>query len=83
MKNLAFVSFVANEIRDVRAVVELSKKAYINVQNQKVFQLKEADNNKVNDKDVPTGRWAEGYVKALADNNISKGDGKGNFLCTK
>lgn len=47
---------------------------------QKVFQLKEAGNNKVNYKDVPTGHWAEGYVKALADNNISKGDGKGNFL---
>lgn len=31
-------------------------------------------------KDVPIGHWAEGYVKALADNNISKGDGKGNFL---
>ena len=46
----------------------------------KVFQLKEDGNNKVNFKDVPTGHWAEGYVKALADSNISKGDGKGNFL---
>ncbi|SME05587.1 Internalin-A precursor [Bacillus mobilis] len=46
----------------------------------KVFQLKEAGNNKGNFTDVPTGHWAEGYVKALADNNISKGDGKGNFL---
>ena len=45
----------------------------------KVFQLKEDGNNKVNFKDVPTGHWAEGYVKALADSNISKGDGKGNF----
>ncbi|QWU44194.1 NEAT domain-containing leucine-rich repeat protein [Bacillus sp. NP247] len=47
---------------------------------QKVFQLKEDGNNQVNFKDVPSGHWAEGYVKALADNNISKGDGKGNFL---
>lgn len=46
----------------------------------KVFQLKEDENNKVNFNDVPTGHWAEEYVKALADNNISKGDGKGNFL---
>ncbi|PJZ21336.1 NEAT domain-containing leucine-rich repeat protein [Bacillus cereus] len=46
----------------------------------KVFQLKEDENNKMNFNDVPTGHWAEGYVKALADNNISKGDGKGNFL---
>ncbi|HDR7796946.1 TPA: NEAT domain-containing leucine-rich repeat protein [Bacillus tropicus] len=46
----------------------------------KVFQLKEVENNKGNFNDVPTGHWAEGSVKALADNNISKGDGKGNFL---
>ncbi|MDM5432421.1 NEAT domain-containing leucine-rich repeat protein [Bacillus hominis] len=46
----------------------------------KVFQLKEDENNQVNFKDVPTGHWAGGYVKALADNNISKGDGKGNYL---
>ncbi len=45
----------------------------------KVFQLKEDENNKVNFNDVPTGHWAEEYVKALADNSISKGDGKGNF----
>jgi len=46
----------------------------------KVFQLKEDGNNKESFKDVPTGHWAEGYVKALADNHISKGDGNGNFL---
>ncbi len=46
----------------------------------KVFQLKAAEGNNVNFKDVQAGHWAEGYVKALADNNISKGDGKGNFL---
>ncbi|EJV88306.1 NEAT domain-containing leucine-rich repeat protein [Bacillus cereus] len=45
---------------------------------QKVFQLNE--NNLENFTDVPTGHWAEGYVKALVDNNISKGDGNGNFL---
>ncbi|EMI9086875.1 MULTISPECIES: NEAT domain-containing leucine-rich repeat protein [unclassified Bacillus (in: firmicutes)] len=47
---------------------------------QKVFQLKEIEKSVVSFKDVPKGHWAEGYVKALADNNISKGDGKGNFL---
>ncbi|WP_142339980.1 NEAT domain-containing leucine-rich repeat protein [Bacillus cereus] len=47
---------------------------------QKVFQLKENKNSVESFKDVPTGHWAEGYVKALADNDISKGDGKGNFL---
>jgi internalin A len=47
---------------------------------QKVFQLKENENNLENFTDVPTGHWAEGYVKALVDNNISKGDGNGNFL---
>ncbi len=47
---------------------------------QKVFQLKENGNTVGSFKDVPKGHWAEGYVKALADNNISKGDGKGNFL---
>ncbi|EJQ53589.1 hypothetical protein IEQ_01087 [Bacillus cereus BAG6X1-2] len=47
---------------------------------QKVFQLKENENNVGNFTDVPTGHWAEGYVKALVDNNISKGDGNGNFL---
>ncbi|PEC22374.1 NEAT domain-containing leucine-rich repeat protein [Bacillus cereus] len=47
---------------------------------QKVFQLKENENSVESFKDVPKGHWAEGYVKALADNNISKGDGKGNFL---
>ena len=46
---------------------------------QKVFQLKANENNVESFKDVPTGHWAEGYVKALVDNNISKGDGKGNF----
>ncbi|MES5895201.1 MULTISPECIES: NEAT domain-containing leucine-rich repeat protein [Bacillus cereus group] len=46
---------------------------------QKVFQLKENKNNVGNFTDVPTGHWAEGYVKALVDNNISKGDGNGNF----
>ncbi|PGM90357.1 NEAT domain-containing leucine-rich repeat protein [Bacillus cereus] len=46
---------------------------------QKVFQLKENENNVGNFTDVPTGHWAEGYVKALVDNNISKGDGNGNF----
>lgn len=47
---------------------------------QKVFQLKGNGNTVGSFKDVPKGHWAEGYVKALADNNISKGDGKGNFL---
>lgn len=47
---------------------------------QKVFQLKENKNSVESFKDVPTGHWAEGYVKALADNDISKSDGKGNFL---
>ncbi|PFM92195.1 NEAT domain-containing leucine-rich repeat protein [Bacillus cereus] len=47
---------------------------------QKVFQLKETEKSVVSFTDVPKGHWAEGYVKALADNNISKGDGKGNFL---
>ncbi|OJE49201.1 internalin [Bacillus proteolyticus] len=47
---------------------------------QKVFQLKANESNLENFKDVPTGHWAEGYVKALEDNNISKGDGNGNFL---
>ncbi|WP_242212734.1 NEAT domain-containing leucine-rich repeat protein [Bacillus cereus group sp. BfR-BA-01383] len=47
---------------------------------QKVFQLKENKNSVEGFKDVPKGHWAEGYVKALADNDISKGDGKGNFL---
>ncbi|HIE6628515.1 NEAT domain-containing leucine-rich repeat protein [Bacillus luti] len=47
---------------------------------QKVFQLKENGNTVGSFKDVPKGHWAEEYVKALADNNISKGDGKGNFL---
>lgn len=37
MKKLTFLSLVANEIRDVRPVIELSKQAYINIQNQKVF----------------------------------------------
>ena len=46
---------------------------------QKVFKLKENGNIVESFKDVPKGHWAEGYVKALADNNISKGDGKGNF----
>ncbi|CAH2464869.1 MULTISPECIES: NEAT domain-containing leucine-rich repeat protein [Bacillus cereus group] len=46
---------------------------------QKVFQLKENENSVESFKDVPKGHWAEGYVKALADNNISKGDGKGDF----
>ncbi|EJR37168.1 NEAT domain-containing leucine-rich repeat protein [Bacillus mycoides] len=47
---------------------------------QKVFQLNETENNLENFTDVPIGHWAEGYVKALVDNNISKGDGNGNFL---
>ncbi|GAB6611862.1 NEAT domain-containing leucine-rich repeat protein [Bacillus cereus] len=47
---------------------------------QKVFQLKGNEKSVESFIDVPTGHWAEGYVKALADNNISKGDGKGNFL---
>ncbi|PQZ59748.1 NEAT domain-containing leucine-rich repeat protein [Bacillus sp. MYb209] len=47
---------------------------------QKVFQLNENENDLENFTDVPTGHWAEGYVKALVDNNISKGDGNGNFL---
>ncbi|HDR3887972.1 TPA: NEAT domain-containing leucine-rich repeat protein [Bacillus cereus] len=46
---------------------------------QKVFQLKANENSVESFKDVPKGHWAEGYVKALADNNISKGDGKGDF----
>ncbi|WP_242241509.1 NEAT domain-containing leucine-rich repeat protein [Bacillus cereus group sp. BfR-BA-01309] len=47
---------------------------------QKVFQLKGNEKSVESFIDVPTGHWAEGYVKALADNNISKGDRKGNFL---
>ncbi|WHY30466.1 NEAT domain-containing leucine-rich repeat protein [Bacillus wiedmannii] len=47
---------------------------------QKVFQLKGNEKSVESFADVPKGHWAEGYVKALADNNISKGDGKGNFL---
>ncbi|OTX98127.1 hypothetical protein BK730_00270 [Bacillus wiedmannii] len=46
---------------------------------QKVVNEKVAE-EVIEFKDVPKGHWAEGYVKALADNNISKGDGKGNFL---
>ncbi len=45
MKKLVFLSFVANEIRDVRPVIELSKTAYINVQKSKVF-LEETEVNK-------------------------------------
>ncbi|WP_002149635.1 NEAT domain-containing leucine-rich repeat protein [Bacillus cereus] len=47
---------------------------------QRVFQLKGNENSVESFKDVPSGHWAEGHVKALADNNISKGDGNGNFL---
>ncbi|WP_242246221.1 NEAT domain-containing leucine-rich repeat protein [Bacillus cereus group sp. BfR-BA-01523] len=47
---------------------------------QRVFQLKENENSVESFKDVPSGHWAEGYVKALVDNKVSKGDGKGNFL---
>ncbi|MEI5913475.1 NEAT domain-containing leucine-rich repeat protein [Bacillus albus] len=47
---------------------------------QKVFQLKENENRAENFKDIPNGHWAKGYVKALVDNKISKGDGEGNFL---
>ena len=47
---------------------------------QRVFQLKENGNSVESFKDVPMGHWAEGYVKALVDNNVSKGDGTGNFL---
>ncbi|SCM92972.1 Uncharacterized protein BCF24048_01359 [Bacillus cereus] len=47
---------------------------------QKVFQLNGNEKSVESFIDVPTGHWAEGYVKTLADNNISKGDGKGNFL---
>ncbi len=47
---------------------------------QKVFQLKGNEKSVESFTDVPKGHWAEGYVKALADNNISKGDGNGNFL---
>ena len=46
---------------------------------QRVFQLKENENSAENFKDVPNGHWAKGYVKALVDNKISKGDGEGNF----
>ncbi|MEH7025462.1 leucine-rich repeat domain-containing protein [Bacillus wiedmannii] len=46
---------------------------------QKVVNEKVAE-EVIEFKDVPKGHWSEGYVKALADNNISKGDGKGNFL---
>ncbi|MEW9179386.1 NEAT domain-containing leucine-rich repeat protein [Bacillus mycoides] len=46
---------------------------------QRVFQLKENENSVESFKDVPSGHWAEGYVKALVDNKVSKGDGKGNF----
>ncbi|MFK4411871.1 internalin A [Bacillus sp. RC251] len=46
---------------------------------QKVVNEKVAE-EVIEFKDVPKDHWAEGYVKALADNNISKGDGKGNFL---
>ncbi|WP_414835418.1 NEAT domain-containing leucine-rich repeat protein [Bacillus sp. Ba 3] len=47
---------------------------------QKVFQLKGNEKSVESFTDVSKGHWAEGYVKALADNNISKGDGNGNFL---
>ncbi|MEH6934807.1 NEAT domain-containing leucine-rich repeat protein [Bacillus sp. JJ783] len=47
---------------------------------QRVFQLKENENSVESFKDVPSGHWAEGYVKALVDNKVSKGDGKGDFL---
>ncbi|MDR4149181.1 NEAT domain-containing leucine-rich repeat protein [Bacillus thuringiensis] len=47
---------------------------------QRVFQLKENENSTENFKDIPNGHWAKGYVKALVDNKISKGDGEGNFL---
>ncbi|WP_142331775.1 NEAT domain-containing leucine-rich repeat protein [Bacillus thuringiensis] len=47
---------------------------------QRVFQLKENENSAENFKDIPNGHWAKGYVKALVDNKISKGDGEGNFL---
>ncbi|PGO34082.1 NEAT domain-containing leucine-rich repeat protein [Bacillus cereus] len=47
---------------------------------QRVFQLKENEKSVESFKDVPKGHWAEGYVKALVDNNVSKGDGTGNFL---
>ncbi|MED1268853.1 NEAT domain-containing leucine-rich repeat protein [Bacillus mycoides] len=46
---------------------------------QRTFQLKENENSVESFKDVPSGHWAEGYVKALVDNKVSKGDGKGNF----
>ena len=46
---------------------------------QRVFQLKENENSAENFKDIPNGHWAKGYVKALVDNKISKGDGKGIF----
>ncbi|MET7017181.1 NEAT domain-containing leucine-rich repeat protein [Bacillus mycoides] len=46
---------------------------------QRVFQLKENENSVESFKDVPSGHWAEGYVKALVDNKVSKGGGKGNF----
>ncbi|WP_100619534.1 NEAT domain-containing leucine-rich repeat protein [Bacillus cereus] len=47
---------------------------------QRVFQLKENENSAENFKDIPNDHWAKGYVKALVDNKISKGDGEGNFL---
>ncbi|MFD6506862.1 MULTISPECIES: NEAT domain-containing leucine-rich repeat protein [unclassified Bacillus (in: firmicutes)] len=47
---------------------------------QRVFQLKENKNSVESFKDVPSGHWAEGYVKALVDNKVSKGNGKGDFL---
>lgn len=46
---------------------------------QRTFQLKENENSVESFKDVPSGHWAEGYVKALVDNKVSKGDGKGDF----
>ena len=47
---------------------------------QKVFQLKENENNVESFKDVPKVIGQKGYVKALVDNNISKGDGKGELF---
>lgn len=45
---------------------------------QKVFNLN--FNTQVSLKDIPKNHWAELYANALLANNISRGDGSGNYL---
>ncbi|KFN02605.1 NEAT domain-containing leucine-rich repeat protein [Bacillus clarus] len=47
---------------------------------QKMFKFKVDEKKHARFTDVPVDHWAAAYVKALSDNNISKGDGAGNFL---